>query len=59
VGRQFLVIDVKRQTPLGLVVTLLMVAPLAAAAAKMRPSSRYAMHDGGDGRVSCGRTLHG
>jgi SAM-dependent methyltransferase len=45
VGRRFVVIDLKRQSPLGLVVTPLMVAPLAAAA-KMRPSFRYAMHDG-------------
>jgi ubiquinone/menaquinone biosynthesis C-methylase UbiE len=46
VGGRFVVIDLKRQSPLGLVVTPLMVAPLAAAAAKMRPSFRYAMHDG-------------
>ena len=46
VGRRFLVIDLKRPSPLGLILTQLLVAPLAAVALLVRPSFRRIMHDG-------------
>jgi SAM-dependent methyltransferase len=46
VGRRFLVIDLKRPSPLGLILTQIIVAPLAAVAVLVRPSFRRIMHDG-------------
>ena len=46
VGRRFLVIDLKRPSPLGLVLTQVIVAPVAAVAVLARPSFRHIMHDG-------------
>ncbi|SCX32499.1 Methyltransferase domain-containing protein [Mycolicibacterium fluoranthenivorans] len=46
VGRRFLVIDLKRPSPLGLILTPLLVAPVAAVAVLVRPSIRRIMHDG-------------
>jgi SAM-dependent methyltransferase len=45
VGTRFLVIDLKRPSPLGLILTQLIVAPLAAVAVLVRPSFRRVMHD--------------
>jgi SAM-dependent methyltransferase len=46
VGKRFLVIDLKRPSPLGLIFTQLTLAPLAAVAVLVRPSFRRIMHDG-------------
>ncbi|MCA2244797.1 class I SAM-dependent methyltransferase [Mycobacterium sp. WUMAC-067] len=46
VGRQFLVIDIERSSPLQLILTHLMIAPLAAIAMTVRPSFRHVIHDG-------------
>ncbi|MFL6085628.1 MAG: class I SAM-dependent methyltransferase [Mycobacterium sp.] len=46
VGRRFLVIDIKRSSPLQLILTQLMVTPLAAIAMSVRPSFRHVIHDG-------------
>ena len=45
VGRRFLVIDLKRQPPLALIVTPMMMAPLAVVLMSL-PSVRPLMHDG-------------
>jgi SAM-dependent methyltransferase len=45
VGKRFLVIDLKRQRPLALILTPLMLAPLAVVLMSL-PSVRPAMHDG-------------
>ena len=39
-------IDLKRPSPLGLILTQVIVAPLAAVAVLVRPSFRRIMHDG-------------
>jgi SAM-dependent methyltransferase len=46
VGRRFLVIDLKRPSPLGLIIAPLVAAPVAAVAVLVRPSIRRIMHDG-------------
>jgi hypothetical protein len=46
VGKQFLVIDLKRPSPVGLILAQLIMAPLAAIAVLVRPSFRRIMHDG-------------
>lgn len=46
VGRQFLVVDLKRASAPGLIASALIAAPVAALVALVRPSSRYVMHDG-------------
>ena len=46
VGSRFLVIDLMRPSPLGLILTQVVVAPVAAVAVLVRPSIRRIMHDG-------------
>ncbi|WP_174399660.1 class I SAM-dependent methyltransferase [Mycolicibacterium sphagni] len=46
VGRRFLVIDIKRLSPPLLILTQLMIAPLATIAIAVRPSFRHVVHDG-------------
>jgi|SRR5829696_1863429 len=45
VGKRFLVIDLKRPSPLGLILAQVIMAPLAAIAVLVRPSFRRIMHD--------------
>lgn len=46
VGKRFLVIDLKRPSPLGLILTALATAPIAAIAVMVRPSFKRVVHDG-------------
>lgn len=45
-GRQFLVIDLKRGSPTGLILSQVVMAPLAVAMMVVRPKVRHVMHDG-------------
>jgi SAM-dependent methyltransferase len=46
VAKHFLVIDIRRLSSLGLLLAPMMMAPVGAVAAVVRPSSRPVMHDG-------------